>query len=56
VRIQVSDPLARGPEAKGTDLESEHGRGVMLVEALALHWGVDPHGAGKVVWAEVGII
>ncbi len=56
VRIQVSDPLARGPEAKGTDLESEHGRGVMLVEALALRWGVDPHGAGKVVWAEVGII
>ncbi|MCW2848762.1 MAG: Histidine kinaselike ATPase protein [Marmoricola sp.] len=53
VRIHVSDPVAHGPEAQGADLESEHGRGVMLVEAMALDWGVDPHGAGKLVWAEV---
>jgi serine phosphatase RsbU (regulator of sigma subunit) len=53
VRIEVSDPVAHGPEPQGRDLESEHGRGVMLVEALALRWGVDPHGAGKLVWAEV---
>ena len=42
-----------GPRPQGNDLESEHGRGVMLVEALALRWGVDPHGSGKLVWAEV---
>jgi len=54
VRIHVSDPVAHGPEARRRDLESEHGRGVMLVEALSLQWGVDPHGAGKLVWAEVG--
>lgn len=55
VRIQVSDQAAQGPEAQSTDLDAEHGRGVLLIDTLALDWGVDPHGFGKMVWAEVAL-
>ncbi|MDV5149095.1 ATP-binding protein [Streptomyces sp. SBC-4] len=30
-----------------------HGRGLVLVQALADSWGVEEHGAGKVVWFEL---
>jgi anti-sigma regulatory factor (Ser/Thr protein kinase) len=40
-------PVARGPDSVG-------GRGLMLIEALASEWGVEPRGpdgkAGKTVW------
>ncbi|GGW74721.1 hypothetical protein GCM10010503_60480 [Streptomyces lucensis JCM 4490] len=42
VRVQVPD---RSPE-------SEHGRGLLLVAALADEWGVGERNPGKVVWAE----
>lgn len=31
------------------------GRGLLLVEALADHWGVEPRGDGKVVWARFAL-
>ena len=33
--------------------EAEGGRGVWLVESLAVGWGVDPLPDGKRVWFEV---
>ncbi|MEV6247309.1 ATP-binding protein [Streptomyces sp. NPDC051742] len=33
--------------------DGTHGRGLILVEALADSWGVEDHGAGKVVWFEL---
>ncbi|MDP5309397.1 ATP-binding protein [Streptomyces poriferorum] len=33
--------------------DEEHGRGLALVDALSVKWGVDALGWGKRVWAEV---
>ncbi|MDB1088769.1 ATP-binding protein [Streptomyces sp. ACA25] len=56
VRIEVTDThpvrparLAPGPDEAG-------GRGLLLVDALATHWGVrDRLGPGKTVWAECAL-
>ncbi|EYT83913.1 regulatory protein, partial [Streptomyces sp. Tu 6176] len=59
VRIEVTD--ARGeqlpttpPYPEGPSTEAESGRGLLLVEALADRWGVQPYPpGGKTVWAEI---
>jgi anti-sigma regulatory factor (Ser/Thr protein kinase) len=33
---------------------AEHGRGLVLVDALADDWGTAPDGAGRAVWFRVG--
>lgn len=33
--------------------EEEHGRGLLLVEALCQAWGAQEHGSGLLVWAEL---
>ncbi|MFJ8488522.1 ATP-binding protein [Streptomyces sp. NPDC094038] len=56
VRVEVSDthpglPEPPDPAARTTD--AEHGRGLLLVEAVATRWGVTERtGPGKTVWAE----
>ncbi|MFI1537407.1 ATP-binding protein [Streptomyces anandii] len=57
LRIAVTD--ARGecrpsPPTEGpTSLDAESGRGLLLVDALADRWGVEPYPpGGKTVWAE----
>ncbi|MFF6951811.1 ATP-binding protein [Streptomyces iakyrus] len=56
VNIQVWDSSLKPPikpEAGGDDW-TEHGRGLTIVEALALHVGhFFPNTGGKVVWAEL---
>nr|WP_217142421.1 ATP-binding protein [Streptomyces sp. AC627_RSS907] len=56
LRVEVSDtraehrPVVTGPTEPG--VESESGRGLLLVAALADDWGVtDRRGPGKTVWA-----
>lgn len=57
IRIEVEDPrgertLDDHPEPPAPD--AEHGRGLVIVDALAGRWGVsDREGVGKTVWAEV---
>ncbi|MBA4861623.1 ATP-binding protein [Streptomyces sp. PSKA54] len=56
VRVEVTD--ARGerlPAICPAGGEVEGGRGLVLVDALADRWGVDPRttGVGKTVWAEI---
>ena len=54
VRVEVADP---GPpfEAKRRRRGSgSSGWGLFLVDALATSWGVEPEGAGKKVWFELG--
>jgi anti-sigma regulatory factor (Ser/Thr protein kinase) len=53
VRICVSDDAPVEPTPQHPDDESDHGRGLMLVDMLAREWGVVPAGLGKTVWAEV---
>jgi hypothetical protein len=59
VRVEVADAASaeRPPEAPPSSApEGESGRGLLLVDALAVRWGSAPrHPLGKTVWAEVPI-
>ncbi|MFJ9583875.1 ATP-binding protein [Streptomyces acidicola] len=57
VTISVIDE-GHGPvpvAALGTppDPEQEHGRGLLITDALADRWGTRETGSGQVVWAEI---
>lgn len=53
VRVEVHDVSSRVPVTRQFGLEAATGRGLLLVEALANDWGVDPTATGKTVWFEV---
>jgi anti-sigma regulatory factor (Ser/Thr protein kinase) len=53
VRIAVEDLGSGEPQLRPTDLERLGGRGVALVDAMSLSWGVEPAPVGKVVWCEL---
>ncbi|MFG3031717.1 ATP-binding protein [Streptomyces sp. NPDC048253] len=58
VRVSVTDARGEQLPAQRPDCEdpaeSESGRGLLLVTALADRWGSEPHPpSGKTVWAEV---
>ncbi|MFI6933896.1 ATP-binding protein [Streptomyces sp. NPDC050287] len=59
VRIEVADAAAakQPPMAPPSSYpEGESGRGLLLVDVLAVRWGSAPrHPVGKTVWAEVPI-
>jgi anti-sigma regulatory factor (Ser/Thr protein kinase) len=42
------------PEPGPIDAAAPRGRGLQMVDALSVRWGVTPHGDGKTVWAVVG--
>ncbi|GAA2293634.1 ATP-binding protein [Streptomyces violaceusniger] len=57
VRIEVTDTRSeKRPPAPGQltppPANAETGRGLLLVEALSLAWGVEERPVGKTVWAE----
>ncbi|MGW0787590.1 ATP-binding protein [Streptomyces sp. NPDC002911] len=53
IRIEVSDTHPAQPAHVVPDLDEDHGRGLVLVDALTARWGVrDRVGPGKTVWAE----
>lgn len=59
LRGEVSDASRRTPRVIGADSaetwrNSESGRGMFLVEALARRWGCHRDGPGKTVWFELG--
>ncbi|WNF27541.1 ATP-binding protein [Streptomyces sp. C11-1] len=62
LRIEVTDTrgdrLPPGPGAvKAPEGDAENGRGLLIVEALADHWGVTPGPVPrKTVWAEIGLV
>jgi anti-sigma regulatory factor (Ser/Thr protein kinase) len=59
LRVEVADPRAdRPPQPRTTttattlDLTAEAGRGLLLVDSLAIRWGTAPYPpSGKTVWA-----
>lgn len=56
LRVEVRDYAARRPRPYVPSADDgTHGRGLVLVQALADDWGVDAlaPGAGKVVWFEL---
>ena len=52
LRVEVADRSPDRPRVRTVTLNDVRGRGLMILEALALRWGVDPaaDGQGKIVW------
>ena len=55
VRIEVADDNPRAPVARHAGPDEEGGRGLWIVEVIAVRWGSFPFGRGKIVWAEVAL-
>jgi anti-sigma regulatory factor (Ser/Thr protein kinase) len=53
LRVEVRDFVTGRPRCRIPDGDGTHGRGLLLVQALADAWGVRPQGTGKVVWFEL---
>ncbi len=49
IRLEVSDGNSIIPAVE--DL-AEDNRGLRLLQAITIRWGIDPHGDGKTIWAE----
>jgi two-component sensor histidine kinase len=53
VTLSVSDSSARPAAIRNRSPTDPHGRGLLVVDALARGWGCVPTRAGKRVWAEL---
>jgi anti-sigma regulatory factor (Ser/Thr protein kinase) len=53
VRIEVADENSRRPQPVPEDPDALDGRGLALVDAVALRWGVEARPIGKAVWFEL---
>ena len=55
LRVEVTDASATPPAPRPVDPVAVTGRGLLIVDALATSWGVDPAPPGKVVWFELAV-
>ncbi|MFF4338790.1 SpoIIE family protein phosphatase [Kitasatospora sp. NPDC001540] len=53
LRVEVEDESDLWPTRRTPGEQASSGRGLMLVEALADTWGVEPRGSGKRMWFEL---
>jgi anti-sigma regulatory factor (Ser/Thr protein kinase) len=53
VRIAVRDSSSTPPELRESEPMAVSGRGMYILAAIALDWGVERHPDGKTVWAEL---
>lgn len=53
VRVEVHDGSRRPPLRQVPPVDADHGRGLLLVEAMSERWGVASTEGGKAVWFEV---
>ena len=53
LRVEATDDAPGLPTRRQPSPDALRGRGLTIVEAIASHWGVDPHHGGKTVWAEL---
>lgn len=49
--IVVTDPSPQPPVIRNPGKDTEHGRGLHIVEALSARWGWQPRDPGKAVYA-----
>jgi hypothetical protein len=55
MRIAVRDRDTRPPALRLLTVDQLGGRGLMLVDALSVGWGVLPANDGKAVWAVLDV-
>jgi signal transduction histidine kinase len=53
VRVEVADDSSGMPVAQRPPPDAITGRGLLIVDALATRWGVEPTSSGKTVWFEL---
>ncbi|MGH3744354.1 MAG: ATP-binding protein [Mycobacteriales bacterium] len=53
ITVEVSDRSAAVPTTRPAADDSEIGRGLHIIEAASLGWGVRAQGEGKVVWCDL---
>lgn len=53
VRVEVADRAPERPVVRSPSPRQPHGRGMLLVSAMADEWGVRQTDEGKIVWAEL---
>ena len=51
VVVLVTDPCPLPPVKRHPVADAEHGRGLLVIEALSTRWGWTPHDPGKAVFA-----
>ena len=54
--VEVSDRSTVVPTARPATDDSEIGRGMHIIEAASLSWGVRPQREGKVVWCDLPLL
>ncbi|WP_078901701.1 SpoIIE family protein phosphatase [Actinacidiphila yeochonensis] len=54
VRLSVQDRSSVWPRRRSPGEAATSGRGLLMIDALAAAWGVEPRGDGKAVWCEFG--
>ncbi len=54
VRLSVQDRSSVWPRRRTPGEAATSGRGLLMIDALAQRWGVEPRGDGKAVWCEFG--
>lgn len=55
LRISVHDDAPGQAEVKRPTNTDEHGRGLLIIEAIARKWGSTPVDGGKLVWVELDV-
>ncbi len=54
IRLSVQDRSSVWPRRRSPGETATSGRGLLLMDAVAARWGVEPRGEGKAVWCEIG--
>ncbi|MFE9696618.1 SpoIIE family protein phosphatase [Streptomyces sp. NPDC006270] len=54
IRLSVQDRSSAWPHRRTPGETSTSGRGLLLLDAVATRWGIEPRGEGKAVWCEIG--
>ena len=56
IRLEVTDASTVTPQPNTAVSElDERGRGLLLIDALASRWGIEPRPDGKTVWCELDL-
>ena len=55
LRVEISDWSPQLPVPRDARPGDEDGRGLALVEHLAVAWGTDTRACGTTTWLEIGV-